>query len=279
MNSNNACCRFCGRIFRSAQGVRAHLKSCARYLEKKNNPHGLPRQALREPRQPKRESPKPLLEAEIYTEIKLSDGSIIYRGEDGMLYFENTRERLLYYRDLEAKRNAKDKLRLHDEQTKLRRTQEEESRKRQEADAKQRVQEEKGLREQRRKIIQKVKHTVIDCHIIWPSMPAEAKSKATIDIERTLIALPVSELPLYELIQIAEGVREKTYSFYRNPKDSKNPAKKMEVTEMAKKRLYSGLFQCSICDNEFQLDLASENELRCDCGNQLEEISDDEDAE
>ena len=48
---------------------------------------------------------------------------------------------------------------------------------------------------------------------------------------------------------------------------------------MPKTKLYSGLFQCQTCDSEFALDLASEDELLCECGSRLEEVSDDEDAE
>lgn len=272
MPSNSAQCKFCGRSFASTQSVRAHLKGCANYLtikQKREKPQGSPKASM--------SSPKALPETEIYAEIKLSDGTLVYRGPDGMLYFENARERLLYYRDLEVKRNAKDNLRFHDEQTGLQRRQKEEThRKRQETDAEQRIQEEKELRERRRrKIIQDIKHTVIDRHIIWPSVSAETKATAKLAIEKTLSTLQVLELPRSELIELAEGLRAKTYSLYHNPKDSKKPAKK-EDCNMGKTELFSGLFQCQVCDSEFELDLATKEELDCDCGGRLEQVDDDD---
>ena len=64
----------------------------------------------------------------------------------------------------------------------------------------------------RRRIIQRVKDEVLGWRA-WasPRPPAEVKARALQEIERELSALPVEELPRHELIQIAEGVRDRVY--------------------------------------------------------------------
>lgn len=76
MGSKMARCNFCGRTFSSAQGVRAHLKSCQKYQVSKKKPVAPPREPVRQPREPKaallkewpRETtvPKPSLNSNTY---------------------------------------------------------------------------------------------------------------------------------------------------------------------------------------------------------------------
>jgi len=67
-------------------------------------------------------------------------------------------------------------------------------------------------RQKRRQVIQRVKERVVGQ---WRSagytIPAETKARALTDIERELSALPVDELPEWELVQLAEGVRDQRY--------------------------------------------------------------------
>lgn len=64
----------------------------------------------------------------------------------------------------------------------------------------------------RRQIIQRVKDEVLGWRA-WgdAEIPAEVKARALQEIERELSALPVEELPRHELVQIAEGARDRVY--------------------------------------------------------------------
>jgi len=67
------------------------------------------------------------------------------------------------------------------------------------------------LSAKRREIIQDIKRTVVDEW--WGRLNASAELEAQIKqaIEAALVPLPVQELPKAELVQIAEGVRERLY--------------------------------------------------------------------
>jgi hypothetical protein len=280
-----AICKFCNRVFEKKQGVRAHLKACVNYLATK--------QKREKPQRPLKASlakSEVLPKTEVYEEVELSDGTLIYRGEDGMRYFESTRERLLYHRDQEAKRNSQNKIRLQQEQGGLRREEEEKRRyqeeqercrqletereRRREKDEKERREREKGL------VIQSVKMLVIDCHF-GSYVSVAAKAAAKIAIEKELSSLRrLLELPRFELNQIAEGIREKIYAPYIKALKSEKPTQKEVMNPMAKEKLFSGIFCCSICQTEFDIDRAKKDELICDaCGGDLEEAPEDDDEE
>jgi hypothetical protein len=106
-----------------------------------------------------------------------------------------------------AEKGEREALRMHEESA---------ARARQEAeDAKER------LRAKRREIIQDVKRTVVDEW--WGRLNASAELEAQIKqaIEAALVPLPVQELPKAELVQIAEGVRER---LYRHAVEAQNAA-------------------------------------------------------
>lgn len=64
----------------------------------------------------------------------------------------------------------------------------------------------------RRRIMQRVKDEVLGWRAWgYAAMPAEVKARALQEIERELSALPVEELPRHELVQIAEGARDRVY--------------------------------------------------------------------
>jgi len=74
-----------------------------------------------------------------------------------------------------------------------------------------RVAEERRTR-RRRELIQSVKDQTIGAWS-WqhPTIPADVKADALQQIERKLSGLPLDELPLHELVQVAEGVRDRLF--------------------------------------------------------------------
>jgi hypothetical protein len=65
---------------------------------------------------------------------------------------------------------------------------------------------------QRRELIQSIKEEVVGYRSSQhPTIPAEVKAQAAQEIERKLSALPLDELPRRELVQIAEGGRDRLF--------------------------------------------------------------------
>lgn len=261
-------CYFCGRIFSSLQGVKAHLKTCTNYQNKKS-PLRLP---YREPKGLPKEVPAKPITRSVTTKITQKHTPF----QDDAVYFDNDLQKEKYW---------------HEQEELLRRQKEEQEhrRRQEEAEAGRKRQEESELRKQkgelesmgrkRREIMQEVKRSVIDWYISFNVIPSEVKAQAVLEIERVLGTLPVLELPRRELIQIAEGIREKLYapfkSFSFNTEAYKN--KKGEVKDMAKTRLFSGIYWCPSCEAEYELDLVSKDKLVCDdCGGRLEELPEEE---
>jgi hypothetical protein len=74
-----------------------------------------------------------------------------------------------------------------------------------------RVTEERRARH-RRELIQSVKNQTIGAWS-WqhPTIPADVKADALLQIERKLSGLPLEELPRHEVVRIAEGVRDRLF--------------------------------------------------------------------
>ncbi len=64
---------------------------------------------------------------------------------------------------------------------------------------------------ERRALIQSVKEEVVGYGSQHPTIPADVKAEALQAIERKLSALPLDELPRREVVQIAEGVRDRLF--------------------------------------------------------------------
>ena len=169
---NEATCRFCRKSFRNHQAVRAHLRHCAVYRG---------RQAKMRPRQPRLPVGRPVPQVD--------------EPEADFDRVDDTPPRIQEatspppdtgMADLRALLAAHEK-RRQDEA----------------AEAK---------KQKRRQVIQRVKERVVGQ---WQSagytIPAETKARALTDIEHELSALPVDELPEWELVQLAEGVRDQRY--------------------------------------------------------------------
>src|SRR5437879_12558324 len=167
-----ATCQFCGRQFTSPQGVRAHLKACAAYHGRDQAADSaLGRVALGTVPEA----------ADAGTE--LPNGEVARDGQKGA-----GRLRAQERADRQAFREAEEFLRREAAERRAR---------------------------QRRAQIQSVKdETVGFGSSQHPTMtiPAEVRAEALQEIERKLSALPhVDELPRRELVQIAEGIRDRLF--------------------------------------------------------------------
>jgi hypothetical protein len=82
-----------------------------------------------------------------------------------------------------------------------------------EARERQRRQEaEQAVRHRRREITQRMKDQVIGNWLtIGYTIPPEVKARALSDIERDFMAMPIEDLPEWELTELAEAIRDKHY--------------------------------------------------------------------
>ncbi len=83
-----------------------------------------------------------------------------------------------------------------------------------------------ALKQRRRQIIQRIKDQVVGR---WRSphytIPAETKARALMEVERELSARAVEELSEWELVALAEGIRDK---HYRPVMEAQDEAKRLE---------------------------------------------------
>ena len=173
--NDEATCRFCRKSFRNRQAVRAHLRHCAAYRGRQAKTRS------RQPRLPVRSLPigRPVPQAdELGADFDRLDDTPPRMQEATSPPPDTVMSDLLL---------AAHEKRRQDEA----------------AEAK---------KQKRRQVIQRVKERVVGQ---WRSagytIPAETKARALTDIERELSALPVDELPEWELVQLAEGVRDQRY--------------------------------------------------------------------
>jgi hypothetical protein len=209
-----AICRFCQREFISRQAVRAHLKACAAYLgtSPRQEPEALVLgrpsligNALTQEAEPEGSAFDPVqqLQKRLAAErvrLKLREVEQAHQELDAREAAKRRQEREGQSRQLEVERAEKrerEALRLREESAARTRREAEEAKER--------------LRAKRREIIQEVKRTVVDAW--WGRLNASDELQAQIKqaIEAALTPLPVQELPKAELVQIAEGVRERLY--------------------------------------------------------------------
>jgi hypothetical protein len=145
---------------------------------------------------------------------------------------------------------------------------------------------------QQREVIQQLKLLVVDLYFTWEPIPLEARAEAKMQIERTLSALPLVELPPWERQQLATGVRDRVFAPYRKtlmpgaaavpPPREISTIVHTQPTEviMPMHRVLTGYFICPRCDEEFELDRMPEKEAVCeDCRVPLEELEEDEDGD
>ncbi len=206
-----ATCNFCGREFRNAQAVRAHLRHCDDY--RAHEPEaGPPQRALPSGSLPRgRNLPKAGQPQAGFTPMRQMRPSRrlprrLSRAEEPDLDA------------MEAAESWEKTPELGPSRAEL----EAEERKRREEAA-------QALVQQRRQIIQRVKDRVIG-HFwaIGYTIPPETKARALRDIEHELSALALEELPESELVVIADGIRDK---YYRPVMQAQDEAKRLEAQQ------------------------------------------------
>jgi hypothetical protein len=218
-------CRFCGKAFGNAQGVRAHLKSCAAYQQ-------TPEKAVASRERPVGSGSLGSGSLGSGTLGRPGNGACDEDSDTSDLPLRQLQQRLaaervrLQLREVEdahaeldrtaeAKANERQRLREQEaEQARAKerakdeatRTQEESAR-----DAQRRDAEKRERQEKRRSVIQDVKRQVVDCWFAGFLVPPDFKPRVCLAIERELQPLAIEEVPLPELIRLAEGIRERMY--------------------------------------------------------------------
>jgi hypothetical protein len=158
------------------------------------------------------------------------------------------------------------------------------------ADKRRQAAEQRSRAAQQREVIQYLKLLVVDMYFTLEPIPLDARAEAKMQIERTLSALPLLELPPWEQQQLATGVRERVFAPYRKtptPNAAAVPppreistmvhAQPTEVI-MPMRKVLSGYFECPLCEEEYELDRVPEPEAKCDaCHVKLEEVEEEDD--
>ena len=212
----SAKCRFCGKRFESAQGVRAHLKSCKSYQQRPEKAGSV--------RQPARGSGS-LRNGSVGSESdEAPDGfDLPLRQLQQRLASERVRLQLREVEDAHAEldRQAQAKTEERDrvaEQEAARARTAEKARE----DARREAQEsllrtqrreaaERERQEKRRSNIQEVKRQVVDCWFEGFGMPSDLKPRIRIAIDDALARRPVDELPFRELVEQAQAIRDRIH--------------------------------------------------------------------
>jgi hypothetical protein len=212
-------CRFCGKAFGNAQGVRAHLKSCAAYQQR-------PEKAAAS-----RERPVGSGSLGSGTLGRPGNGACDEDSDTSDLPLRQLQQRLaaervrLQLREVEdahaeldrkaeAKANERQHLREQEvEQARSKERAREEARRGEEDSARQferREAEKRERLEKRRSVMQDVKRQVLDW---WFAglVPSDFKPRVCLAIERELQPLAIEEIPLPELVRLAEGIRERMH--------------------------------------------------------------------
>ena len=258
-------CSFCGRSFKSAQSVRAHLRFCPAYQRMRPNPSAPPpaRRATTEEEDLRRLWGPAAPSNRSHPAPQTIEPPRVARRPAPPRDPDWSREMILQ----ECRRQWEA-------------LQEEERR---------HAAEQRSRAAQERSLIQEVKCLVVDLDFTREPMPPEALAEAKEQIERTLTTLPILELPPVEVQQIAAGVRERVFAQFRRPpapvalpshRDVTQTTGHAQLTEvpMPMHRVLTGYFMCPRCDEEFELDLVPEKEAVCaDCRVPLEELEMDED--
>ena len=215
-----AICRFCGQEFANAQAVRAHLRGCQPYQTRGDaetpEPESLRQDSLGKSSllgsasREGTESPQAAFDPVRQLEQQIAAEQLRLRLrelEDAHLELDQRTQA----RERERARGAQQKaeaLRAAEREQDVARLRIEEGlreRQRQE-------QAELQQRLRRRELVQAVKHEVIDRWLGGVLASTELKAQMLAEIEQTLTKLPVEELPHQELIQIAQGVRDRLSS-------------------------------------------------------------------
>lgn len=258
-------CGFCHREFKSSQSVRAHLRFCQVYQRTPRTPSAPPRarratteeEDLRRLFGPPVSASRPQRASQEIEPRRTAQPSTP-RRDVGWSQAQIVQEvrRQWEARQVEKRRHAA---------------------------------EQQSRAAQQREILQHLKLLVVDLYFTRDPIPPDARAEAKAEIERTLSALPLLELPPWERQQLAAGVRDRVFAPYRTiptPNAAAVPPPRAITTivhaqpteaAMSMQRVLSGYFICPLCDEEFELDREPEKDAKCeDCGVPLEELEEDE---
>lgn len=211
-------CRFCGKAFGNAQGVRAHLKSCAAYQQR--------------PEKATASRERPVGSGSLGAGTLGRSGACDEDSDDSDLPLRQLQQRLaaervrLQLREVEdahaerdraaeAKANERQRLREQElDEARAKERAKEEARRKQGESARQderREAETRERQEKRRNVIQDVKRQVVDCWFAGFLVPSDFTPRVCVAIERELRPLAIEEIPLPELVRLAEGIRDRMH--------------------------------------------------------------------
>jgi len=209
-----AVCRFCAQEFGSKQAVRAHLKACAAYLGR----------FTRQPTLPEANADLPAHDRILPSLDALDEAFDPVTKMRQQVAAEKLRLTLREIRQAhgeldareDARRKASSEQAAREAQVRAATEREREAaraRAASEASAHREAEEAKERRKAaRREVIQQVKAKVVDEWWGRYRISSELKAQILQAIESTLPPLAVDELPRAELVQIAEGVRDRLKS-------------------------------------------------------------------
>lgn len=212
-------CQFCGRKFANRQAVKAHLKSCAAYRSRRSLPSrraARPQISIIEPNGHADGDPDASTEDPDGSDLPLRQLQRHLSSERIRLQLrelDGANEDL--NRQAEAKRDAHRRTVEEEAQAARAAVQAEQEARERAADAAARQERreaaERERQAKRRNTIQEVKRRAVDDWYGGFLMPSDLKPRIRIAIEKALEPLPVEELPLSELVQLAEGIRDSLY--------------------------------------------------------------------
>jgi hypothetical protein len=220
----SAVCRFCGQQFANAQGVRAHLKSCAAYQARRGNASP-PKASLRDHRQgydslgneegldPAPASGRVPEEGPFDPVQHLGQrlaaeriGLQLREVEEARDELDRRKEAKEHERQQQADQKAAAERTAARDRENAQRLAAENQRARERRDA-----AERQRQTQRREIIQSVKDAVVNRWFAPIQNRSDLQARSLDAIERKLSHLAVEELPRSELMLIAEAVRDAVY--------------------------------------------------------------------
>ncbi len=250
-------CGFCHRSFQSKQSVRAHLGHCEPYRNAKPQgklPIGRPTYIGRPlPKADKEAGFDPALHAR--QEVEAEEAKLRLRQVQAAHSELDAKEA---QRARHAKEEAEAARRREQEQTLARRRAQLEAEERE-----RRVEIEQQLQRRRREIFQKVKDRVIrQWWRIRYSIPSEVRARALMEIEQNLSALPVEELPETELIEIAEGVRDRLYGPLMAAQDEAEEREQDHQRQESARRLEDSLAKLRKVGEDIRLDRQKDELIR-----------------
>lgn len=219
----SATCRFCSQKFSNRQAVKAHLKGCSEYRSRPRNrqpealsltDHSLGSDSLKAilpeasseadaPFDPVRQLGQRLAAERLRLQLR--------EVEDAHAELDRKAEAKKREREREAREKAEAAQTAAREQLLAQRQSET-------AQAEKVRREAAGRERQtrRREAIQNVKRQVVDWWLPDVTARSDLKARAFKEIETGLAPLPVEDLPLREVVFIAEGIRDRLYRETKN---------------------------------------------------------------